>query len=82
MAERLNKRQAESARQLIQTQRIVQELHKLIDGEREMTSQQLRAAEILLSKSLPNLQSTELTSDDGGLTINLVSQVANKPADD
>ena len=80
MAERLNKRQADSARNLIQTQRIVQELDRVVMGDREMSSQQIRAAEILLNKSLPNLQSTELDMGGEGLTVNMVYR-GNKPAD-
>lgn len=80
MAERLNKRQAESARQLISTQRVIQELHKCVDGEREMSSQQVQAARILLDKSLPNLQATELEHSGEGLTVSIGTFV--KPVDD
>ncbi|MCP4465871.1 MAG: hypothetical protein GY813_03850 [Halieaceae bacterium] len=63
MAARLNKRQADSARAHIQANRIVEELQRHLHGEREMTATQIRAAQILLDKSLPNLQSTELQGD-------------------
>jgi len=47
-----------------------------------MTSGQIRSAEILLRKAVPDLQSTEIETGDGGLVVNLVSQVSgNKPAD-
>ena len=57
MAARLNRRHQDSIRQKIQANRLVEELTKFVDGKREMTSTQLRAVEILLNKSIPNLQS-------------------------
>ena len=81
MAERLNKRQAESARSLIQTQRIIQELHKYLDGGREMESGQIRAAEILLSKSLPSLQAQQVDMHaDGELTV-VIRTNGNNPSE-
>lgn len=59
MAARLNRRHQDSVRQKIQANRIVEELTKHVYGKREMTSTQVRAAEILLNKSISNLQSTE-----------------------
>ena len=47
-----------------------------------MTNSQLKAADMLLSRTLPILQRQEIQADVAGLTINLVSQVGNKPADD
>jgi hypothetical protein len=44
----------------IQASQIINRLKKHVDGEVELTSTQVRAAEILLNKSLPNLQSTEV----------------------
>jgi len=69
MAERLNKRQADAARQLISVQRIIQELHRCVDGERNMKSTEIRAAEILLNKSLPNLTATDVTSKGEALPV-------------
>ena len=60
MATRLNLRQADSARQLIKTQRIIEELQKCVFGDRKLTSVAVRAAEVLLSKSLPNLVSQQI----------------------
>ena len=62
MAARLNRRHQDDVRKKIQSNRILEELTKHVDGKREMTSTQVRAAEILLNKSIPNLQSTEVTA--------------------
>ena len=62
---RLNKRQAESTRAKIQTSQIINRLSKHIDGEVKMSSTQVRAAEILLKKALPDLKSSEHTGKDG-----------------
>lgn len=48
----------------------------------ELTSTQVTAALGLLRKCVPDLQSTELDTGDGGLVVNLVSQASgSKPAD-
>lgn len=53
----------ELVRQRIQTTKLVQRLEKHAHGEVEMTQTQVRAAEILLSKTLPSLTSTDLNLD-------------------
>jgi len=58
---RLNPKHDERTRAKIQTSQIINRLNKLVKGEVEMTSQQVRAAEILLRKALPDLQSIECT---------------------
>jgi len=62
---RLNPAHDERTRAKIQTSQIINRLIKLVNGEIEMNTQQVRAAEILLKKTLPDLQSTELTGKDG-----------------
>jgi hypothetical protein len=55
-------------RQKIQTTQLVKRLEKHIfsdDGE-VMTASQVRAAEILLKKTLPDTQSIAHTGEDGG----------------
>lgn len=69
MAERLNKRQIDSARELIRAQRYIQELDRHIVGDREMSATQIRAAEILLKKSVPDLSSITLETGPEGITI-------------
>lgn len=49
----------ENTRAKIQTTQIINRLTKHIFGEIEMSASQVRAAEILLNKRLPNLAATE-----------------------
>lgn len=62
---RLNKRQADMVRANIQASNIVHRLNQHLSGEIELTSAQIRSAEILLNKCLPNLQATEVTNYEG-----------------
>ena len=55
----------ENTRLKIKTTQIINRLTKHIDGELELSSSQVRAAEILLKKTLPDLQVTALTGTDG-----------------
>lgn len=66
MAERLNKRQADSVRANIQTSQIINRLTKHIDGEVELKPSQVTAALGLLRKTIPDLAVTALTGADGG----------------
>ena len=70
MAERFNKEHDERTRKKIQVSQIINRLTKHIDGECEMTTTQVRAAEILLKKALPDLSQTDLTS--GGEKVNFL----------
>ena len=63
MAERIRKRHDESTRAAIQVRQIVNRLQKHIDGAVEMSTTQIRAAEILLKKTLPDL--SQATMDVG-----------------
>jgi hypothetical protein len=68
MAERLRKRHQDEVRTKIQTSQLVNVLqnHALgVDDEKEITPTRMKAIEILLRKSLPDLSSTELTGADG-----------------
>ena len=49
-----------NTRAKIKASQIINRLQKHIDGEVELESTQIRAAEILLNKCLPNLQSVEM----------------------
>lgn len=59
MPARNRKGLSENTRLRIQTTMIVKRLESHLLGEVEMSSTQIRAAEILLNKTLPNLQSIE-----------------------
>ena len=58
---KLTRRQAENARAAIQVGAIINRLKKAADGDIEMSPAQIKAAQILLDKSLPTLQSIEST---------------------
>lgn len=47
----------------IETGKIIARIQKHLDGEVELSGTQMKAAEILLRKALPDLTSTELTGD-------------------
>lgn len=67
MAIRLNLRHSEMIRRKIQVKRIVDILQQHIDGKNNLSRTQIKAAEILLAKSMSNApQITELTGLDGG----------------
>ncbi len=61
---RLNPKHDEKTRAKIQTSQIINRLEQLVKGEITMTSQQVRAAEILLRKTLPDLQTVEYHSPE------------------
>ncbi len=52
MAARLNRKHADSVRNCIKPRRHVEELAKCASGEREMTSEQIRAAMYLVDQSI------------------------------
>ena len=63
MAARNRKGLSENTRLRIKTSMIQERLEKHILGEVEMTATQVRAAEILLNKTLPNLSAVELSGE-------------------
>jgi len=82
MAARLNKLHQQSVREKIRASQLVNRLENHVLDDLELTSSQVTAALGLLRKCVPDLQSTELDTGDGGLVVNLVSQNGgNKPSD-
>ena len=65
MAARLNKRQTEHSKAAIRTTQLVKRLQNHANGEIEMTATQVKACQILLQKTLPDLKSTALTDSEG-----------------
>lgn len=63
MAARLNPKHDQRTREKIQTSQLVNRLMAHVNGEVELTSTQVRAAEVLLKKTLPDLSATELSND-------------------
>mgnify|MGYP003118423486 CR=1 FL=1 len=65
MAARSRKvRHDDETRRRIQISQLLNRLQNHVDGQCEMTTTQLRAAEILLKKSLPDLSQVEHRSDE------------------
>lgn len=61
---RLNPKHDERTRAKIQTSQIINRLTKLVNGEIEMSAQQVTAAQVLLRKSLPDLSAVTLSGDE------------------
>lgn len=57
---------SEAWRERIRTAVILQRLERAALGETDVTATQLKAAEIVLRKTLPDLARTEVTGQDGG----------------
>ena len=67
MAARLNKRHTEEVRARIQASQLINVLQEhALTGENELSPTRMKAIEILLRKSLPDLSSVEVTGEDGG----------------
>ena len=66
MAARLNKYHQDWVRDKIQASQLVNRLTQCAMGEVELTSQQIKAIEILLSKTIPDLKAVEVTGGNGG----------------
>lgn len=64
MAARLNRRHSEEIRQKIQASNIIYRLQQHIDGEVEMSSTQIAAAQTLLDRSVPKLSQIQHVGDD------------------
>ena len=67
----------QKTREKIQTSQLVNRLTNHALGEIELTATQLRAIEILLKKTLPDLSSVELKGDqENPLSVNHINLVA------
>lgn len=64
MAARINRRHSDEIRQKIQASVLVHRLHEHALGNLEMTPTQIKAAETLLDRSVPKLQSIQHSGDD------------------
>lgn len=62
----MRKTHQDDVREKIQASMIVNRLMGHVTGEIELTPTQVRAAEVLLKKTLPDLSSTSLTDANGG----------------
>lgn len=66
--------QTEGTRAKIQAAYYINALHKHVTGEKAMSDSQIKAAKILLDKSLPSLSDVKLDTGSGGITFNLNTQ--------
>ena len=76
MAARLRSRHQDEIREKIKASQLVNRLTNCALGEVELTAQQLKAIEILLRKSLPDLSavSIEGSGDNGEIPITLIER--------
>lgn len=73
MAERMRKTHQDDVRAKIQASVIIQRLGAHINGDVELSATQVRAAEILLKKCVPDLSNVEHSGPDGGpMTVEVV----------
>ena len=77
MAARLRSRHQDEVRTKIQTSQLINRLQDHAIGGAELTPTQIKAVEILLRKTLPDLSATEISGDEDAplqteLTIKLV----------
>jgi hypothetical protein len=59
MAKRINLQQLPYVREKIRVSQLINRLIKHVNGELELSRTQIRAAEILLKKTLPDLQAVQ-----------------------
>lgn len=71
---------AAKTREKIQTSMLINRLEDHIVGKLELTATQLRAIEILLKKSLPDLSNVQLSGDEDN-PIKSVSEIVLKAMD-
>ena len=77
MAARLRKTHQDDVRMKIQASQLVNRLTDHALGEVELSSTQVRAIEILLRKSIPDLTSVEMTGADGGPLVMAAAQMTD-----
>lgn len=64
MAARLNRHHADDVRRKIQAANIINRINKHFEGEIELSPTQLKAAEMLLDRSVAKLQQIQLSGDE------------------
>ena len=80
MAARLNSRHQEMVRYKIQASALINSLQDNVNGKVDLNAGQIRSAEILLNKSLPNLSTIELEGDvDHNHTLQWIDGTNNDP---
>ena len=80
MAARLRSRHQDEIREKIKTSQLVNRLTNCALGDVELTAQQLKAIEILLRKSLPDLSAVSIEGSGGNGEIPVTFTWMNQPA--
>jgi hypothetical protein len=62
-ARTLRPKHSDEIRAKIQASMLIRGLHDHFEGKRDLTATQLKSAEILLRKSVPDLSSVEMSTD-------------------
>lgn len=70
---KLNPRHQQLIRDKIQAGLLIEKLHKVALEGLEITSQQMKAIEILLKKSVPDLSAVELSGNEDAPVTHIVS---------
>jgi len=81
MAARIRKKHQDEVRAKIQASQLINRLqnHALSTEVDELKPSQLKAIEILLKKSVPDLQSTEITGDsDAPMQLKIITGIPKK----
>jgi hypothetical protein len=66
MAERLRKMHQEDVRAKIQTSQLINRLENHALGELDLSATQIKAIEVLIRKTLPDLSAVAMTGENGG----------------
>lgn len=77
MAARLRKTHQDDVRAKIQASQLVNRLTDHALGEVELSSTQVRAIEILLRKTIPDLTNVEMSGPDGGPLVMAAAQMTD-----
>lgn len=77
MAARLRKNHQEEIRTKIQASVLVSRLMGHVEGKNQMSPSQIRAAEVLLNKSLPNLSDVKVDMTGNQVVFNLNTKLGD-----
>lgn len=79
MAARLNNRHQEMVRDKIQASQLINRLQDHALGETELSASQIKAIEILLKKSIPDLSAVQVSGDAGNPLAHKIEMVIIDP---
>ena len=78
MAARLLKHHDEQTRTKIQASQLINRLTDHVLGNVEMSASQVRAAEVLLKKALPDLQAVAVAADRSGVLADILKDISGQ----